>query len=207
MLKAITVIIGWKLINKNDMQNLTGIILAGGKSSRMGKDKSFLTIDGKTFIQRQAEKLQQFCSEIIISTDNDEINIPNTLKVSDIYKNCGPIGGLYAGLKHSTNEFAFVLTVDTPLVSDELISFIVNNSDGFDVTVSAFNEKIHPLIGMYHKSVVSILENEIKNENYKVLKFIEKTSFQILDTSNFLKDNYFNINTLNEYKLINNTPE
>lgn len=186
------------------MRKISGIILAGGKSSRIGEDKAFLTYEGKSFIERAVENLRPYCSEIIISSDNPQISIPDTHRLSDEIADIGPLGGLYTCLKRSSYDEAIVIPIDTPFLTPELIDCILEHSRGYDVTVVRHGERIHSLTGLFNKSVIPVLEEDIKGGHYKILKFIYKTKYRLLDTESFDDEVFININSRTDYERLNN---
>ena len=178
----------------------TLIILAGGKSSRMGTDKALLKYQGKTFVENLYDNLKGICSEVIISSNNPDIKIEGAKTVADEIQDIGPMGGLYTCLKQSKTNFNIVVSVDTPFVSAELLTEIYEQSQNYDISIIEHNKKIHPLIGVYHKNILKILESEIKAEKYKVIKFLEKTKHQVISVDNSYKDELLNINNPGDYK-------
>ena len=97
----------WKLTDKKI--NITGIILAGGKNSRMGTNKAYLEIDGERLIDKTLSIYRQIFTEIIIVT-NDPLSymeFTDAAVVTDIYKGKGPLGGIYTGLFYSKNHYRF----------------------------------------------------------------------------------------------------
>ncbi len=182
------------------LNNISLIILAGGKSSRMGTDKALLKYQGKTFIQILYDNLKSTCSEVIISSNNPKIIIEGAKTVADKIKDIGPMGGLYTCLKYSKTERNIVVSVDTPFVSVKLLTEIYEKSQNYDISIIEHNKKKHPLIGVYHKNVIKILESEIKSEKYKVIMFLEKTKHQVISVDNSHKDELLNINNPGDYK-------
>ncbi|NPA67337.1 MAG: molybdenum cofactor guanylyltransferase [Chlorobi bacterium] len=193
-----------KHINLANKTKYTGIILAGGRSSRMGKDKALLKINGKTFIEILCETLTPFCTEIIISSDKERTKAKNCRSVPDKIKNTGPAGGLYSSLSKSGNEKNIVVSVDTPFVSADLINFMTaSDKKHLYALIVSENSRMHPTTGIYSKKAVRIFENEIINKNYKLMNIIEKMpnakieiSGQVFYNSKILK----NINTKEDYK-------
>ncbi|MCF6240761.1 MAG: molybdenum cofactor guanylyltransferase, partial [Bacteroidales bacterium] len=97
-----------------DKNNITGIILCGGKSKRMGSNKALLQLNGKCIINYVTELLSNFCNEIIISTNSHELAFLKTELVADEFQTIGPIAGIYSALKHSKTEKNIILSCDTP---------------------------------------------------------------------------------------------
>lgn len=182
---------------------VTGVILAGGKSSRMGEDKSLLKIKGKTLTELAHNAIKDFCDEIIVSSNSQENIIFNTKHINDIYKGIGPMGGIYSALKISSNETNLVVSCDMPFVSKEYISFILEQSTNFDVCISSFEEKMFPFPGIYKKNIINLLKNEINNKHYKLTKFIGKVNNIIIDfeTSDLFYNEkmFYNINDKESY--------
>ncbi len=179
--------------------NITLIILAGGKSSRMGTDKALLKINGKTFVQNIYDNLKDNFADIIISTNNIDVRITGAKIISDKIKNIGPMGGIYTCLKHSKTELNFIVSVDTPFISSELAHEIISKSDNYDITIIRCNNKTNPIIGIYSKQVLPILEQEINSKMYKMMKFLEKTNYQIINFKNSFKKYLKNINTIEDF--------
>ena len=109
-----------------DKKDITGIILAGGKSSRMGTDKGFLVLKGKSFIQHSIDVLKPLVSEIIIVSDNPEYDAFNFKRIEDIIKDAGPIAGICSGLKASSSQYNLVLSCDIPLIKAEILQKLIN---------------------------------------------------------------------------------
>lgn len=182
-------------------ENITLIILAGGKSSRMGTDKALLKYNGKTFVQILHDNLKELFTDVIISSNNPKVKINDAKTISDKIKDIGPIGGIYSCLTVSNTNKNFIVSVDTPFVSPSLTSTIISLSEGYDISVVKHKNKVNPIIGIYSKSVLPIVEQEIKANNYKMMMFLEKTKHQILDVNNY-KNDLKNINTIDDfYKL------
>jgi len=100
--------------------DISGIILAGGKSSRMGTNKAFLQINGVIMIERVARVLTGVCSKVIISGDEKTYSNLGYRVVPDIYPGCGPLSGIYAGLLATANHYIFISACDTPYQTQQL---------------------------------------------------------------------------------------
>ncbi|MCF6183282.1 MAG: molybdenum cofactor guanylyltransferase [Bacteroidales bacterium] len=185
------------------MNDITGIILAGGKSSRMGKDKALLKIRNKTLTEILYETLSFFCSEIIISTNNPEVKINGTISVCDEIHDIGPAGGIISSLNTSTNEKNIIISVDTPFVSIELLKYLTDNSDKeIDITILSEKGALQPLIGIYKKNVAKTFLSESEKGNYKVRNVIKLLNSKIIDISNLSFYNsrlLININKSDDY--------
>lgn len=182
--------------------NITLIILAGGKSSRMGTDKALLKIKNKTFVEFLFDNLKDNFGDVIISSNNPEIKIKGAKIISDEIKNIGPMGGIYTCLKHSKTQQNFIVSVDTPFLSSKLASEIASKSKAYNITITECNNKTNPTIGVYNKNLLPILENEINLGMYKMMKFLEKTNHKIIKLDEKFKDELRNINNPYDFNKI-----
>jgi len=159
---------------------VTGIILAGGASSRMGKDKGLCDFRGKSLVKYAIEALLPISDSIIISSNNIEgYKKFGYDVVVDQYKNIGPIGGLYSSLKKSTSPHNLIISCDTPFVNTLLLEYVLTNVDGYDIVVPEHGDSyIEPLAGYYSNSIVGILEESINNQDYKLMNLFKKVNFK-----------------------------
>jgi molybdopterin-guanine dinucleotide biosynthesis protein A len=179
---------------------VTGIILAGGKSSRMGTDKGLLELCGKPLIRYTIQVLSELCNTIIISTSSDAYQSFGYQTVADEIPGIGPMGGIYSALKQSKTEKNLVLSCDLPFVSKELLSYILSNSDGCQVAVPwEGNQYYEPLCGFYNLSVLDQMTTFIQKGNYKLPDLFEEISINKLTINtklNFYHDKLFlNVNS------------
>jgi molybdopterin-guanine dinucleotide biosynthesis protein A len=160
-------------------QIITGIFLAGGMSKRMGLDKGKITIANRPLYKFGLEVLEQVCEKIIISTQDESNHFGNHEIVSDAIPGLGPIGGIFTCLKKSLTELNFVLSYDLPLVSKELLIFLLNESGDYDIVVPCLQlDRLEPLCGIYRKSVTEKLDWAIQNKNYAVHSIFELVKFK-----------------------------
>lgn len=160
-------------------KRISAVILAGGYSSRMGKNKAELMLNGKSFLQHQVER---FChmgiEDIIIAGSLREMEGART--VPDIYPHRGPLSGIHAGLLAIRNPSAFVLAVDTPLVPEtHLAALATLHSSG--VTLTTVNGEQEPLIGIYDRTLALVCENLLRGTNTSMRKLLRKTKLTTLD--------------------------
>lgn len=187
-------------LNKNE---LTGIVLAGGKSGRMGVDKGLIVWKGKPFAQYSIEALRPFCDHILIITGNSEYARFGLPLVKDEYPNIGPMGGLHAGLKASNSKHHIVLSCDMPLVDEEIIRLLLTGSKNCQAVVPAVDNKIIPVCAYYHSSALPLLEKEIRASLHKTVLFLKRLRFKELQTDDpELKKKFFNINTFEDLECL-----
>jgi len=198
--------------------NYTGIILAGGNSSRMGQNKALLLLNGKRVIDYVFEMFSEFCNEIIISTNEPEAySFLNAKKQKDNYLHIGPIAGIQAGLQASSNEINFITSCDTPFVSQAMFLYLLENAENQKIVTPTHLGISEPIIGMFRKETAQDFENAIKNNLFsppKVEKTIGQIFVEITENQKIYNEKLFtNINTISDlqsaerfFKQNNNNP-
>ena len=196
--------------------DIGALILMGGKNSRMnGNVKGLLKIKNSTFLEKIQEILNDFSSIYLSINDKfskeQKQNFENMgfKIIEDIYKEIGPLGGIYSSLLNCKEEYLFITACDMPFITKNSIEVLCNkvdkNTDG--VVFYDKNNKLYPLGAIYSKNVLPIIEEMIEKKYYKLSYLIEKSNFvkiNIEKTDIPLKV-LSNINTLQEYDLfINN---
>ena len=196
--------------------DIGALILMGGKNSRMnGNVKGLLKIKNSTFLEKIQETLNDFSSIYLSINDKfskeQKQNFENMgfKIIEDIYKEIGPLGGIYSSLLNCKEEYLFITACDMPFITKNSIEVLCNkvdkNTDG--VVFYVKNNKLYPLGAIYSKNVLPIIEEMIEKKYYKLSYLIEKSNFvkiNIEKTDIPLKV-LSNINTLQEYDLfINN---
>jgi len=197
--------------------DITGIILAGGKSTRMGANKSFLKIGEQTVIERITYLMNSvFANVIIISNTPDEYTFLNLPIYEDVYKGKGPLSGIHSGLKNSDTQKNFIISCDIPLMNKEMIEYIVNYKTNKSITICKANGFLQPFAGLYDKSLVNEIENRLNDKSEhinhtnekerkqcKVMSFIKSTDVEILNPEEFVgysENTFMNINTKEDYE-------
>lgn len=144
--------------------SITGIILAGGKSTRMGSDKALLHYQDKTFIEHVMCALKPMVEHMMIVSGNKDYDRFGVKRVDDIIENAGPLAGLHTGLHHSKTEINLVLSCDVPLVDSALLKRLITADEPFlDIVQFQSGDKTIPLIALYKKrceaTCLSLLES------------------------------------------------
>lgn len=149
----------------------TAIILAGGKSSRMGFDKQFLKIDERRLMDSLIHKLREEFDEIIIVTNKPEYYIGLSHKIiSDIIEGKGPLSGIHAGLKEASSQYAFIVACDMPNINMDYVRFMKSfiNDKEIDGCVTKFGDWIEPFSSFYSKDIVEDIEKHLLSERRSI---------------------------------------
>jgi molybdopterin-guanine dinucleotide biosynthesis protein A len=189
----------------NTSKNITGVILAGGKSSRMGTDKGFLKLNGKLFIEHIIAALTPFVSEIIIVSNHPEYDNFKLKRVPDFVENAGPLAGVYSGLLASKTENNLVLSCDIPLINSEILAELVRQIDDVSEIIQIeSNGKTMPLISVYNKSCETVFSS-LLNQGERRLRFaVNQCKVKNILLNKEQEKRVSNINTPEQLKEIRN---
>lgn len=149
---------------------MTGIILAGGRANRMGGiNKAFIEVGGERLIDRTLRVYRTLFREIIISTNSPLEYLEFDARiVADIYRGKGPLGGIHAGLLHSTCEHAFVSACDMPYLSGEFIGHMISQTGDHDLVVPVTASGFESLHAVYSRKCLPVIESQIEKNELKV---------------------------------------
>lgn len=186
-------------------RNITGIILAGGKSLRMGAEKGLLNLEGKPFVQHIIEALGPLTEEIIIVSSNAEYDALGVKRVEDIIKEAGPIAGLHAGLTYSETEDNLVVSCDAPLITSGLLSKLFQyEKENYDVVQFEAQGKTIPLIALYKKRCAKKCFELLSNNEKRLRKLVSALNTKTIPTQEQELFLVKNINTIEDLNTITN---
>ncbi|CAG7625903.1 Molybdenum cofactor guanylyltransferase [Paenibacillus allorhizosphaerae] len=159
---------------------LSGVILAGGKNSRMnGQNKAFLVLDHMTFIDRQIREMNKICSEIVIVA-MDPAPYLRTLDrgiriITDYFPEKGPLGGMFSGLTLSFHSNVWVVGCDMPFISAEAAELMLScKKDAIDAVIPWIGNQVYPLHGIYDKSCAKPIRELLKNDEVSFSAMLKK---------------------------------
>ena len=190
------------------VDDVTGVVLAGGRSSRYGENKALIKIEGVPLIERVLNTMGSVFHHVIIITNTPNeyahLQIP---MVEDIIKGLGPLGGIYTGLKAIPDPKGFFVACDMPLLNPDLIRHMVAISDDFDVVVPKISWKIEALHGLYAKRCLDSIEGLIHSGTYQIFRFFHEVRVRFVDEVEIRRwdpdlMSFFNINTPDELKRV-----
>lgn len=184
---------------------ITGIILSGGKASRIGKIKGLLRVGNQIIVDNILSKLSPLCEEIILVTDNPSPYQDKEIKiVKDLVLGQGPLRGILTGLKVSKSFYNLVVASDMPFLNPKLLKFLKTKAQEFDVVVPYSRQGLEPLHAIYSKNCISPIEKLTKScrvisfFNQVKVKYIYESQVRKFDPDFF---SFFNVNTLDDLKL------
>lgn len=182
-------------------EDITGIVLAGGRSSRMGSDKAMIEFEGKKLIEYSLGIMREVAATTIISANNAQYADFGATVVSDNYKDIGPLAGLEACLRISGTRVCLFAPCDTPFLNVEFLNTILENITDYDAVVPiSSNGKMEPLTGYYSREILPVVVQQIERGDFKVQNLLKKirTNFLPFENHRILK----NINTPDDLRNI-----
>ncbi len=189
---------------------MTAVILAGGKSNRMGSNKAFLKLNGKAFIEKQIDLLREMFDEIFISANTpSEYEYLNLPVFKDLYPEKGPLCGIYTSLINSSSFNTFMLACDMPFVESGLIKHLKGFTREYDVVVPKSERGLEPLHAFYSKNCIEPIKRELDSNNLRIISFFPHVNVKIVEldsltASDSFKNSIKNLNTRNEYEVVKN---
>lgn len=180
------------------LQNITAVILAGGKGSRLGGvDKGLVKLNNLPLVQHLVSRIQPQVSNIIISANR---NIDSYKKLGfpvyedEISDYAGPLAGILKALQHCETEWLLIVPADSPFIPTDLVSRLVQNIEDAKLAIPNDGEHLHPTFALLHKSLQSSLDNYLASGERKARVWMQQQQHTIVDFSD-QANAFININT------------
>jgi len=187
------------------------VILAGGKSLRLGYDKVLEEINSKSLLERAISRVEPLCKDIIVVTAEKralpQLSSHSRLKiVADIFPGKGSLGGIYTGLVTSDLFYNLVIACDMPFLTQPLLSYMIGVSNGFDFVIPRVKNLFEPLHAVYSQNCIAPLESMLKRDRKVIIelfdfvkvKYVEDEEVGRFDPQHL---SFFNINTKEDLEL------
>lgn len=191
-----------------ELRELSAIVLAGGQSRRLGRDKALLPWQGRTLIEHIVAQLKELSDDVLVITGTERrycelLDVPI---FADEIKNIGPMGGLYTGLTHARSEYSLVVACDMPLFTRAIIDLLRSELDS---SVRAVVPEVQghrvPTLAIYHKECLAVIERLLTQGNTALqalldsapTKVIPETQLRIIDPE---LRTFTNLNTLEDWE-------
>jgi len=195
------------------------ILLSGGRNQRIGREKAFIEIRGKSILEIVLEKLNRVKAEkdkIILVANRlsfyqEKIrNNPSFSKIiskitGDLIFNAGPLGGIYSGLAVSDSMYNFVFACDMPFLNVRLIQYMLNKEVDYDILVPKYDKYFEPLHAIYSKRILPLIKRNLENGIYQIQSIFSEARTKYVTKSEMerfgrWKDFFFNINTIDDLR-------
>ena len=185
---------------KSPMLTVSGIVLAGGQSSRLGMNKSFINVSGQSLIEHIVAKLARLSDDVIIVTNSPEkYDHLEARLVGDIYPGKGALGGIYSGLRAAANTHSLVVACDMPFLDLNLLRYMILLARGHDVVIPRIGGLPEPLHAIYSKICLEPIDRLLARGGFKIIDFfsevrvryVEEGEVDIFDPQHL---SFFNVN-------------
>lgn len=187
----------------------TPVILAGGASRRMGTCKALLKINGETMLSRILRQLSEF-DRVLLSTGDPALGEGLSVEcTADLYPGMGPLAGLHAAFCAVDSEALLVLPCDLPFFTKQAAEYLLDHmpEDADALVCMDSTGRIHPLCGIYRRSVLPALEARLKAGELRVMSFLYSLNWKGLQDAEILPDKLFiNVNSPEIYREITEAP-
>ena len=165
------------------MPEVTAFILAGGKSTRMGVDKAFVPLDGRTLLARALELARGLASDVRIVGDVAKFGKFGPV-VEDIFQNCGPLGGIHAALRASATDLNLILAVDLPFVAAQFLSYMIEQAGNCSSACAVVPRAAggwQPLCAVYRRSFAEGAETALRAGHNKIDRLFDLLEIRVID--------------------------
>jgi|YelNatPaOPRAMG01_1025707.scaffolds.fasta_scaffold22662_4 molybdopterin-guanine dinucleotide biosynthesis protein A len=187
------------------MDEIGAVILAGGKSNRMGKNKAFLPLGDKPLFEHVLKICTRLFKDIMVITKEPDPFLRYPVKVERDLVEAGALGGLYTGLFLSLTPFVFCVACDMPFLKEGLVKYLLSLRNGYDAVVPMGPDGLHPLCAVYSKSCLNPIEKSLSEGNKRISSFFKEVKLRLVEVDevrvfdpHFLS--FFNINTPSDLK-------
>lgn len=184
---------------------MSAIILAGGRSSRLGQDKTKLVLGGTGLLRLTIDRLRQLGGDIILVLAPDQA-IPlgsdsaDVRVATDLHPNKGPLAGLYSGMMTSEDDICVAVGCDMPFLNVKLLGYMNGLASGFDIVIPRADGMVEPLHAVYSKSCLPVMDRMMSEGDMRVRNLLRRVNVRYveggeLDEFDPLHRSWFNINT------------
>lgn len=187
---------------------VTGVILAGGESRRMGQDKAHLPWGDRTLIEHIIETLRPVTDEIIVvAKDAVPFAHLHARVVEDLILGAHALGGLYTGLRLAAHEQCFVCACDAPFLNATLIQFLIQQADGWDLVIPRTREGLQPLHAVYRRTALAVIEEQLRMQQWDLHALVPNVRACVIGPEQIARLDpwalsFFNVNTPEDYATV-----
>lgn len=160
--------------------DVTGVLLAGGKSRRMGEDKRFLHVGQQTLFERSCSVLCQLYEQVCVVIAQDSPSLQAEVPVvRDLIPDCGSLGGLYTGLRWAKTQHIFLAACDMPFLDQDVIRYMIRLKDQADLVISRWETLLQPTHAVYGRDCLPVIEQMINLHNRKIQSMISHPALRV----------------------------
>ena len=186
---------------------MTAVVLAGGESRRMGKDKAFVTLGGIPLIERVLHVVRPIFKKTIVVTSRPEKFLGLGVPVhGDEVSGMGVLGGIYTGLLRAQTRYIFVFSCDMPFLNGDLVRFMKEKYSCYDIVIAKRDHILETLHAVYSKECIGPIEDHLRNGDRKIINFFPEVRLRIIKKEDFSSIDpeglsFFNVNTPEDLRI------
>jgi molybdopterin-guanine dinucleotide biosynthesis protein A len=191
-----------------ELLSVTGVVLAGGESRRMGRDKAFLELGGRPLIEIVVERMARVCAEVlVVAGDTRPYAGLGVAVVGDRFRGVGVLGGLHAGLEAAAHDLALAVGCDMPFLNPALLRVFVGWVEGFDVALLRQGEQVEPLHAVYRRTCLPAMEAAIRAGQRRVISFFPQVRVRYIPSDDVTPldpalRSFRNVNTSGDWEVM-----
>ena len=168
-------------ISHNELiKDITGVLLAGGRSRRMGHDKARIEIGGRPLLCRSLDLLCHYFTTVFIAGNRPDLETEDIKSIPDIYPGSA-LGGLYTGLRSAHTDWIFVAPCDMPYPDPRILELLLKLRNGYDAVVPRTPQGYEPVFALYHKSCLSHMKSMLQQGQYRIYDFYQSINVHYLE--------------------------
>jgi molybdopterin-guanine dinucleotide biosynthesis protein A len=185
---------------------ITGAILAGGQSSRMGQNKALMSLGGHRLIDRVVHVLEDIFAELLLVTNRPEIYADLGVRmVSDVFPEKGSLGGIYSAISHASTPYCFIVACDMPFLQAPVIRYLIEHIADHDVVIPDVYGEMQPLHAIYNKTCLAPIRQRLDANRLKIIGFLPDLRVRIVTRGEILPldpalHTFQNLNTPEEFQ-------
>nr|WP_255458571.1 molybdenum cofactor guanylyltransferase [Nitrospira sp. KM1] len=162
------------------INDVTGVLLAGGKSRRMGEDKRFVTVGDKSLFERSLTVLQTVFEKVCVVVAQDTVSVPaDVLVLRDLISDCGSLGGIFTGLSLASTPHVFVTACDMPFLDPDAIRYVVESRFGMDIVMPRIFDELQPMHALYGGKCLPAMNKMMQARDLKIHRLISDSSLRV----------------------------
>lgn len=160
---------------------VTGVILAGGQSRRMGQNKALLTLGGQRLIDRVVGTMRQVCTHLLLVTNTPELYADLALPmVGDVMPDKGSLGGIYSALYHATTPYCLTVACDMPFLQVAMLRYLIDQIGNYDVVIPEIEGEQQPLHAVYSQACLTPIEQRLQANRLRIVGFLPDVRVRIV---------------------------
>ena len=195
--------------------DVSGVLLAGGKSRRMGEDKRFLYVGQRTLLERSCAVLRELFEQVcaVIAQDSPALQAEVPV-IRDLMPDCGSLGGLYTGLRLAKTQHIFLAACDMPFLNPDVIRHMVRLKDSADIVICRWASHLQPTHAVYGRNCLPVIEEMMMLHNRKIHSMIGHPALRVcviaeteIRQIDYEGRSMFNVNTPSDLEQARSVPD